>query len=257
MAKVVLITGASSGLGREMALQFARRGDHVIATARRMDRLETLAQEAASFSGKIVPVEADVLLPADMQKAVEAAEAQFGRLDIVIANAGLGQRGSIADSAWEDIEAVLRINVEGALHTIRAAVPLLRRSGGGHIVMISSVLSLATGPYCAVYSAAKTTINALARGLRVELRTDHIWVTNVLLGQTHSEFAEARRGQSGRVASKLPTMTTEYAAERIVKATDQRRRTITLRLIDYLIIWMGLYVPWISDRVLERFYKPR
>ncbi|MBX3081085.1 MAG: SDR family NAD(P)-dependent oxidoreductase [Anaerolineae bacterium] len=256
MAKVILITGASAGIGREMALQFARRGDHVIATARRLDRLETLAQEAASLAGKIIPVEADVLNPADLQKAVDAADAQFGRLDIVIANAGLGQRGAIVDSAWEDVEAVLRINVEGALHTIRAAVPLLRKSGGGHIVMISSVLSLATGPYCAVYSAAKATINALARGLRVELRADHIWVTNVLLGQTHSEFAQVRRGQAGRVASKLPTMSAEYAASQIVRATDQRRRTITLRLIDRLIMWMGIFVPWISDRVLERFYKP-
>lgn len=257
MAKVILITGASAGIGREMALQFARRGDHVIATARRLDRLETLAQEAASLPGKIIPIEADVLNPTDLDNAVAAAESNFGRLDIVIANAGLGQRGSIMDSAWEDIEAVLRINVEGALHTIRAAVPLLRKSGGGHIVMISSVLSLATGPYCAVYSAAKSTINALARGLRVELRADHIWVTNVLLGQTHSEFAQVRRGQSGRVASKLPTMSAEYAASRIVRATDQRRRTITLRLIDRLIMWMGIFVPWISDRVLEQFYKPR
>ena len=240
-----------------MALLFARRGDHVIATARRMDRLQALAQEAASLPGKIIPIEADVLNPADLDKAVAAAETQFGRLDIVIANAGLGQRGSIVDSAWEDIEAVLRINVEGSLHTIRAAVPLLRKSGGGHIVMISSVLSLATGPYCAVYSAAKATINALARGLRVELRDDHIWVTNVLLGQTHSEFAEVRRGQSGRVASKLPTMSAEYAAERIVRATDQHRRTITLRPLDRLIMWMGIYLPWVSDRVLERFYKPR
>src|SRR5689334_21636816 len=146
-----------------MALLFARRGDHVIPTARRMDLLEALAQDAAALSGKLIPIEADELNRADLQKAVAAADAQFGRLDIVIANAGLGQRGSIVDSAWEDIEAVLRINVERALHTIRAAVPLLRRSGGGHIVMISSVLSLATGPYCAVYSATKTTINALAR----------------------------------------------------------------------------------------------
>jgi short-subunit dehydrogenase len=257
MAKVILITGASAGVGREMALLLARRGDNVIATARRMDRLEALAQEAAMLPGKIIPIEADVLNPADLQKAVDAAETQFGRLDIVIANAGLGQRGSIVDSAWEDVEAVLRINVEGALHTIRAAVPLLRKSGGGHIVMISSVLSLATGPYCAVYSAAKSTINALARGLRVELREDHIWVTNVLLGQTHSEFAQVRRGQSGRVASKLPTMSAEYAAERIIRATDQRRRTITLRLIDRLIMWMGIFLPWVSDRVLERFYKPK
>jgi short-subunit dehydrogenase len=257
MPKTVFITGASAGLGRALALGFAARGDQVLAAARRMDRLAALAQEAVGTPGAILPVEADVLAPADMTRAVEAAIAQWGRLDVVIANAGLGQRGSIVDSAWEDLDAVFRVNVDGALHTVRAAVPAMRKTGGGHIVLISSVLSLAVGPYCTVYSAAKTTINALGRGLRAELRHDGIWVTTVLLGQTHTEFAQSRRGQAGRVASKLPTMSADYAANRIIHTTDRRRRTLTLRPLDSLIMWMGVFLPQLSDRVLERFYKPR
>jgi short-subunit dehydrogenase len=268
MSKIVLITGASAGIGREMALQFARRGDQVVAAARRLDRLQALVQEAAALPGQVIPVEADVLNPASLQTAVEVAMRTCGRLDIVIANAGLGQRGSIVDSGWEDLEVVWRTNVEGALHTVRAAVPAMRRGGvggagserskgGGHVVLISSVLSLAPGPYCAVYSAAKAATNALARGLRAELREDHIWVTTVLLGQTHTEFAQSRRGQAGKVASKLPTMSAAYVAGRIIRATDQRRRTLTLRPLDSLIMWMGVFLPWASDRVLARFYRPR
>ncbi|MBX3063087.1 MAG: SDR family NAD(P)-dependent oxidoreductase [Anaerolineae bacterium] len=256
-ARVILITGASSGLGREMALQFARRGERVIAAARRMDRLEALVTEANGFSGEIVPVEVDVLDPASVASAVDLAMMRWGRIDVVIPNAGLGQRGSIADSAWEDLEIVLRTNIEGALHTIRAAVPAMRQSKGGHIVLISSVLSLATGPYCAIYSASKTAINAIARGLRAELRDDNIWVTNVILGQTHTEFAQSRRGQAGKVAGKLPTMTAEFAAARIVQATRQRRRSIVLRPVDHLIDWMGMFVPWFSDRLLARVYRPK
>ncbi len=255
--RVILITGASAGLGRALTLIYAKRGERIIAIARRLDRLEALVTECDGLPGKIVPIVADVLDPVALVNAVEAAINQYGRLDVVIANAGLGQRGSIADSAWEDLDVVLRTNIDGALHTVRAAIPALRQSGGGHIIFISSVLSIATGPYCAVYSAAKSTINALARGLRAELRSDNIWVTNVLLGQTHTEFAQVRRGQSGKVASKLPTMTAEFAAARIVHASYQRRRTIVLRPIDHLINWMGLLLPWLSDRVLARFYRPK
>jgi short-subunit dehydrogenase len=257
--RVVLITGASAGIGRETALEFARRGDKVAATARRIDRLEELTNTARdqNLPGEILPIAADVTTPADMNRAVDEIMVKWGRLDVLIANAGLGQRGAIVESAWDDFDVVLRTNIDGVLHSIRAAVPAMRKSGGGHIVTLSSVLSMGTGPYCAVYSASKSAVNAIARGLRMELSGDNIWVTNVLLGQTHSEFAQARRGISGRVASKMPTMQPDYVARRIVATTTRRRRTITLRLYDYLIDYAGVFFPWIMDRVLLRFYKPR
>lgn len=255
--RVVLVTGASAGVGYATALEFARRGDKVGATARRLDRLERLAAEAKTnnLPGEIQPYQADVCSPADMQRVVEDMVARWGRLDVLIANAGLGQRGSIVDSDWADLEVVLRTNIDGVLHSIRAAVPAMRRSGGGNIITISSVLSLAPGPYTAIYSASKSAVNTIARTLRAELKPDNIWVTNVLLGQTHSEFAKARRGKPGRVALKLPTMDTAYVARRIVIESGRRRRTVTLRWIDRLINFGGVFLPWIMDRVLARVYR--
>jgi short-subunit dehydrogenase len=257
--RVVLVTGASAGIGYATALEFARQGHKVGATARRLDRLEQLAAEAktSNLPGEIQPYQADVTNPADMQGVVEDMVAKWGRLDVLIANAGVGQRGSIVDSEWADLEAVLRTNIDGVLHSIRAAVPAMRKSGGGNIVTISSVLSPAPGPYCGIYSASKATVDVIARTLRAELKPDNIWVTNIILGQTHSEFAEARRGKSGRVASKLPTMETDFVARRIVTESGRRRRTVTLRLIDRAITFAGLFFPWIMDRVLARVYKPK
>jgi short-subunit dehydrogenase len=190
-----------------------------------------------------------------MQQIADAIMARWGRLDVLVANAGLGQRGSIVDANWDDLDMVLRTNIDGVLHSVRAAVPLMRKSGGGQIIMISSVMSYAAAPYAAVYSASKSALNTLSRSLRGELAGDHIWVTNILLGQTHSEFAEARRGQKGRVVEKLPTMTAEYAAQRIVNEVGRKHRDVTLRLLDRLINMVGLYFPRLMDRIMTRVYR--
>ncbi len=253
-SRVVWITGASSGIGYETALAFARRGDRVAASARRADRLKKLVEAASGLPGSIQPYAADVTVAADMQRVADDVLARWGRLDVLVANAGLGQRGSITDSAWNDLEVVLRTNIEGVLHSIRAAVPAMRSSGGGHIITISSV---AVAPYATIYGASKVAVSAISRGLRVELKPDHIWVTNVLLGQTHTEFAEKRRGQSGRVAGKLPTMDAAFVARRIVQESSRHRRTVVLRNIDRLIIFGGMFLPQLADRITERIYKTR
>jgi short-subunit dehydrogenase len=255
ISKVIWITGASSGVGYETALAFARRGDRVAASARRVDRLDKLVEAAKGLPGEIMPCAGDVTSAADMQRIAAAIMTQWGRLDVLVANAGLGQRGGIVDANWDDLDVVLRTNIDGVLHSVRAAVPLMRKSGGGQIIMISSVMSYAAAPYAAVYSASKSALNTISRSLRGELEGDHIWVTNILLGQTHSEFAEARRGQKGRVVEKLPTMTAAYAAERIVSEVGRTHRDVTLRLLDRLINIAGLYFPSLMDRIMTRVYR--
>lgn len=255
--RVILITGASSGIGYESALAFARLGYKVGATARHADRLEQLAVAAKDLPGEILTLTADVTDAVQMQQAVEATFARWGRLDILIANAGLAQRGAIVESAWADLDIVLRTNIDGVLHSIRAAVPAMRKSGSGHIILISSIVGVATTPYATIYAASKAALNAIARGLRVELAVDHIWVTNVLVGQTHTELAQVRRGQPGRVASKLPTMTAEYVAQRLVQTVNRQRRTLTLRWLDRLTCFIGAYFPGVMDRIMTRIYQSR
>ena len=188
--KVVLITGASSGIGYAAALAFARRGWQVAALARRLDRLAELRAAVESLPdphGELLPLEADVRDPLALERAVLGTSAHFGHLNALIANAGVGQRGALVESQWGDLETVLRTNIDGVLHSIRAAVPLLRSAGGGQIVIISSVTAGLTVPYTAVYGASKAFVSSIARSLRLELEPDDIGVAEVLGGRTEGE----------------------------------------------------------------------
>jgi short-subunit dehydrogenase len=256
--QVALITGASSGIGYATALAFARNGVHVVAIARRSDRLTQLEREVNSIAGahgEILTIIADVRNAEEMQNAVGRAVERFGRLDILVANAGVGQRGGIVDAAWSDLETVLRTNIDGVLHSIRASVPAMRRAGGGHIILISSVMSNLPAPYAATYAASKAFVNNLARSLRLELEADNIHVTNILLGQTHTEFAEKRLGKPGRVATRLPTMTAEQVANAIVRASHSKANTVVLRWLDRLILLGNTIAPWLMGRIARRLYR--
>lgn len=253
--RVVLITGATSGIGRATALLFASLGHQVAAVGRREDRLQELAAESASLLGKVLPLVGDVTDAMSMQHCVGETVATFGRLDVLIANAGLGQRGPLVEATWQDIDDVLQTNINGVLHSIRAAVPAMRASGGGHILTISSVVGPVPSPNAAVYSASKAAVDSLAQSLRMELKPDNIWVTNVLVGQTHTEFATKRRGRTGKVASKLPTMTPQRVALRLAQALERRRRSIILRPLDRLIVLGGRFFPHWMDRLMYRIYR--
>jgi short-subunit dehydrogenase len=256
--KAAFITGASSGIGYAAALAFARQGIHVGATARREDKLNELVRAGQGLPGQILPIAADVCSADDMQRAVAQTVARFGRVDYCIANAGIGQRGSIVDSEWEHLETLLRTNIDGVMHTIRAAVPEMRKTGGGHIVIVSSVVANMIAPYAATYSASKAFVSSLARSLRLELEADNITVTDILVGRTSTEFNKRRLGAAGYAerAARLPTMTPEKVADAIVRACERRKpHTLTLRPFDRLIVWANTLIPGFIGRRAMRQYK--
>jgi short-subunit dehydrogenase len=258
--RVAFISGASSGIGYATALEFAKQGIYVAAAARRTERLKELEQAVHALPqphGDILTLAADVRDAATVHAAVDLAVKRFGRLDILVANAGIGQRGSLVDSQWADLETLLRTNIDGVLHSIRAAVPAMRHSGGGHIIIVSSVVADMTTPYTAAYSASKAFVSSIARSLRLELEPDNIWVTDILVGRTESEFNQKRLGQAGRAdrAPRIPVMPAEKVAKAIVKATTQRKKTIILRPFDRLILWANALVPGMIGRRALRQYK--
>lgn len=256
IGQVILITGASSGIGYAAALAFARRGDHVAALARRVERLAALEQAVHALPtphGDLLPLAADVRDSAAVQAAVAQTIDRFGRLDVLIANAGLGHRGPLVDAEWQDIDTLLRTNLDGVLHSIRAAVPVMR---GGHIVMISSVVATMTAPYTALYAASKAFVSSLARSLRLELAGDGITVTDMLVGRTATEFNDKRLGKGQRASSKLVrSMSAEQVAEAIVRACDRRSRRVILRPIDRLILLGNLLAPGLIGRLVVKQYK--
>jgi short-subunit dehydrogenase len=258
--RIALITGASSGIGYAAALAFAREGTHVIVTARREDRLAQLADEIGKLPaphGEILTVGADVREAGAMEAAVQAAVERFGRLDILVANAGLGHRGALIDTDWNEVETLLRTNIDGVLHSIRAAVPEIRKSGGGHIVIISSIVANTIAPYMALYAASKAFVSSLAQSLRRELADDNIWVTDMRVGRTKTEFNEKRLGKGGRTSTSIgpSTMNVEKVADAVVKATHKRQKMVTLRPIDRLIVLANTFVPDIIASFVKNQYK--
>lgn len=257
--RVALITGASSGIGHATALAFARAGTDVVLVARRADRLETLANEIDALPephGTALTIVADVRDGDAMRGAADAALARFGRLDILVANAGVGHRGALADADWRDLETLLRTNIDGVLHSIRAAVPAMRQTGGGRIIIVSSVTAGMVGPFMALYAASKTFVSNLAASLRIELQRDNIWVTDVRAGRTATEFSEKRLGKPGRSSSFGPSsMPAERVANAIVRAAGRRQKVVVLRPIDRLILLANTLAPGIVAWFVARQYK--
>jgi short-subunit dehydrogenase len=248
--QVVFITGASSGIGRATALAFARRGWCVAGTARDKARLEELQAQIPD----LLPLSVDVRDAAAVQRAVAETAQHFGRLDVLIANAGVGHRGGVVDSEWDDVETLLRTNIDGVLHSIRAAVPVMREQGGGHIVTVSSIVHNMTVPYAAYYAASKAFVSSMARSLRLELNDDHIHVTDMILGRTDTNFDRRRMGGT-RSGGSIPSMAPEQVAQGIVQAVAHKKRTAALRWLDRLIVLANVLVPSVVGRVAKRQYK--
>lgn len=261
---VVFITGASSGIGYATAVAFIKRGYHVAGTARRADRLTALQTEIAGLSGahgEFLPLVADVRDAAALQSAVHQTVERFGRLDVLVANAGLGQRGAVVDAKWEDLDTLLRTNIDGVLHSIRAAVPAIRQTGqGGQIVIVSSVMYNMTAPYVAAYAASKAAVSSFARSLRLELEHENIGVSDLLVGRTITEFSANRLGEAGRSGggsmAGIPEMPASQVADAIVAAAEHHHKTRSLRLIDALIVLLNKIAPEIIGRRAIRQYKP-
>ncbi|MBK8026618.1 MAG: SDR family NAD(P)-dependent oxidoreductase [Chloroflexi bacterium] len=255
LTRAVLITGASSGIGYATALTFARQGWNVAAIARRVERLASLAEAAIGFSGTILPLEADVTDREAVQRCVDQAVARFGRLDVVVANAGLGQRGAVAEAEWSHIEAVLRTNVEGVYHTIRAGIPAIRHTRG-QIVIITSVLATLIAPYYATYAATKAFKASLIASLRMELEEDGIAVTDMRVGRTATDFNANRLGSTSSAPKQshklVPVMTPEFVADGILRAVERRSRVVYLRWFDRMLAWGGLLVARADGAILAR-----
>ena len=254
--KVALITGASSGIGRETTLALLRAGIQVAGLARNTERLAELERAARELPGDFLACPGDVTRAESLERAVELTVARFGRLDILVANAGVGLRGDLVSSEWESLETLLRTNIDGVLHSLRAAVPAMRAGGGGHIITISSVAASLVVPYSACYAASKAFVSSIAHSLRLELEQDNIRVTDMLIGRTATEFNERRMGAGAREAgSSLPVMRAEEVAAAILRVIHKPRRSVALRFFDRLVLLVGRLAPDVLGRMARRQYR--
>ncbi len=221
---VTAITGASSGIGAATARAILEQGGSVVVGARRLDRLETLESE---FDGRVAAVDMDVRNPADSQRLVQAAYDRFGRLDALVANAGIGAYGGIMDLSDEQLSEMMDTNVAGTVWPIRAAVPHFLDSGAGDIVIVASVAGLRGAGDEAVYAATKFAQVGLAGGLDRELREHGIRVSTLCPGGTATEFAMGA-GRTPDMPQLEEMMRPEDIAAAVVTVLKQPRSMRTL-----------------------------
>ncbi|MBI4749058.1 MAG: SDR family oxidoreductase [Acidobacteria bacterium] len=187
--KVVVITGASSGIGEATARLLARRGAHVVLGARRTDRLESLVAEIKSADGSAVSRRLDVTQREDVDEFVKFARQTFGQVDVIVNNAGVMPLSRLEALKVDEWNQMIDVNIRGVLHGIAAALPIMREQGFGQVINVSSIGGHAVVPTGAVYCATKFAVGAISDGLRQEV--DNIRVTVISPGVTESELAES------------------------------------------------------------------
>lgn len=186
--KIILVTGASSGIGEATARHLAALGHSVVLGARRADRTEVIANEIEAAGGTALALPLDVTDRASVQAFVEAADARFGRLDVLINNAGVMPLSMMAEGKVDEWDQMIDVNLRGVLYAIAAALPVMEAQGSGHIINIASTAAHRVDPTAAVYCATKFAVRALSEGLRQESRS--VRVTVVSPGFTQSELLE-------------------------------------------------------------------
>jgi NADP-dependent 3-hydroxy acid dehydrogenase YdfG len=185
--KVVVITGASSGLGAATARLLSEQGARIALGARRKDRIEALADELGG-SGKTIAVEMDVTQHDQVKNLVDVAVKTFGRIDVMINNAGLMPQSLLESLRIEDWDRMIDVNIKGVLYGIAAVLPYMRQQKAGHIINVSSVAGHKVGPGSAVYAATKHAVLALSEGLRQEVKPYNIRTTVISPGVVATEL---------------------------------------------------------------------
>jgi NADP-dependent 3-hydroxy acid dehydrogenase YdfG len=189
--KVVVITGASSGLGEATARLLAAEGAVVVLGARRLDRLQTLADEIMSAGGRAIVAQTDVTKRAQVEDLVQKALAEYGRVDVILNNAGLMPSSPLERLKVDDWERMIDVNLKGVLYGIAAVLPVMKAQRAGHIVNVSSVAGHKINPGGAVYAATKHAVRALSEGLRMEVKPYNIRTTIISPGAVATELTDS------------------------------------------------------------------
>jgi short-subunit dehydrogenase len=253
--KVVFVTGASSGIGAGLARQFAREGAAVALTARRVDRLESLAAELTGAGHRSAVIPCDVTRDGDLERAVAATRDALGPVDVAVANAGFGVVGPITRLGLDDIRRQFETNVFGVLRTLYATVADLERTRGAFVI-VGSVSGHVGVPGSAAYSMSKFALRGLAQALRHELRPRGIAVVLVSPGFVVSELHQVdnqgvRHADARSVIPLWLRMSTVRAARQIVRAVARRRGEVVVTAHGKVIVFFQRHAQWLVDLVIR------
>ena len=253
--RVIAITGASAGIGRATALRLARDGAAVAICARRADRLEETAAAITAAGGRALPIVADVTREADMDRFVATAVERFGRLDVMMCNAGFGIAGAIDDVAPDQMQKLMDINYMGTYLAAQAAMRVFRRQASGHLIIVSSIVGKRGVPYMGAYAATKFAQVGLAECLRAEVAGSPIYVSVVYPVSTETEFADVMSRETGAAVTRAhgPRQHVDAVAGAIARAIERPVPEIYPYFKSRFLVILNALAPGLTDRVVQRF----
>jgi NADP-dependent 3-hydroxy acid dehydrogenase YdfG len=216
--KVVAITGASSGIGEATARELAARGAAVVLGARRTDRLDALVADIRSAGGRAELVETDVTRRADVERLVTLAVDRFGRLDVLVGNAGVARIAPVAALDVDDWDAMIDVNLRGVLHGIAAALPVFREQGHGHFVTTVSTSGLKIVPGQAIYAGTKNAVRTLLEALRQESTDGVLRTTAISPGFVRTELVDHVEDPGQREQAQQAMATLGISPEAVARA---------------------------------------
>ena len=254
---VTIITGASTGIGEELAYQLAQQGAQLVLTARRLDELNRVAGKARSFGGKVITVSADVGNSVACKKIIDAAITEFGRIDTLVNNAGMTMWAKFADiKDISMLERIMQVNYMGAVYCTHHALPHLVASRG-RLVGVASLTGLVGVPTRTGYAASKHAMRGFFDSLRIELADEGVSVTMIYPGFVATGIRENATGADGKPAKIDPVnqddvMSAEECADIIVRAIESRKREEIMTMKGKLGQWLKLIAPSVIDGMAKR-----
>ncbi|MFQ5802563.1 MAG: SDR family oxidoreductase [Candidatus Methylomirabilales bacterium] len=249
--QVVIVTGASSGIGRETALHFAREQARVVLAARREQHLQILEKEIQELGAEVLSLATDVAQRDQVEAMVHRVLDRFGRVDILVNNAGSGLFALVEETTPEDMEAILQVNFFGAFYGIRAVLPILRRQRSGHIINIASIVGKRGVPLYGAYCASKFALVGLSESLRLELQGSGIAVSVICPVGTATEFFDAAKNPRGqKQGPKPPVQTAATVAKAIIGCAKSPRPEVIVFPPARLLVVLNALSPRLGDWVI-------
>lgn len=257
--KVVVITGASMGIGEAIAKLFLEEGAKVVLCARDLARTQSAAQRIGGTAENILSVSCDVSKRSQVDALMQAALKRFGRIDVLVNNAGFGLNDSIEKMNLADLRSMFDTNLFGTIECIQAVAPIMRQQGGGDIVNISSVSGHISTPYMGGYAATKHAMNAIGKAARLELLRHNINVVTICPGYIATDFSKnmVKGSQPQRVGGSATwAVGPEVVAKDTLKALLKRKRQAVTPWFYWIFIKLYENAPWLVERSIKRSLKP-
>lgn len=258
--KVVIVTGASSGIGEATAREFGREGATVVLAARRVDKLQTLAEEINQMGTEALVVQADLSKLEDIQKLVSETLAKFNRIDILVNNAGFGRLDWLENlDPIKDIQAQIDVNVMGVIQTTRQVLPVMIKQRSGSIINMCSMAGLVATPTYTIYAASKHAVHGFSEALRREVKPWGIDVSLIYPGGVVTEFASHAgiKRKTNATTPKFMLLTAEQVAQAVVKLVRKPRRMWIIPWLWSVSVFLNRFFPALVDSAtINRFTIP-